>query len=485
MKNRHNRSVALAALLLCFVTTWAIAQPPGFGGRGGPGGFFGGRGGGPGGGGDPGSDFRQRMMERMDENRNGKLEENEVSDRARGFLEAMVRRSGKEVKYPISISDITGRGSRGSGRDRGRDRRRNDNEEEFEYPLVKGFGEDTMQTAFGVNPNLLNGRIIDIEKNYDERSLSTLERTMDRYDKDGNGVLEYEEWREVSWQSDPRDSDLDNDGRLTRAEMAERYRQRYGGSSDRGRDRGRGGSDRGRGGSDRGRGGSDRGRGGDDRGRGGSPFGGSSFGGFGRGGPGGGFSFGGRGGGPPGGFSGFMSRAGGGDRGGRGGDRGGGDRGRGSSDPTERLRRLDSDGDGYIDFDRMDPRVKGFVGRMFQGMGIEAKGKVKISDVAKKITRARGGGGGSEEAETPGSSRTDGADRFDGDYSFRQEKREAKGMPRWWEDRDANADGQVSMAEYFTSRSASRRREELRDFEKLDLNRDGIITPSEAESVDD
>ena len=42
------------------------------------------------------------MMERMDSNGNGQLEENEVSDRARGFVEAMARRSGVEVKYPMS-----------------------------------------------------------------------------------------------------------------------------------------------------------------------------------------------------------------------------------------------------------------------------------------------------------------------------------------------------------------------------------------------
>ena len=38
--------------------------------------------------------LRQRMLERMDSNGNGRLEENEVSDRARGFVESMARRSG-------------------------------------------------------------------------------------------------------------------------------------------------------------------------------------------------------------------------------------------------------------------------------------------------------------------------------------------------------------------------------------------------------
>ncbi len=451
----------------------AMAQPPGFGGgggRGGGGGGFGGRGGGGGGfggggfggrgggGGDRGgggggaSDFRQRMMERMDSNGNGKLEQNEVSDRARGFIEGMVRQAGGTVKYPLEISSITGGGSRG-GRTRGRNQDKDD--DEFEYPLVAGFGEETTNTAFGLNPNLLNGRTIDIEASYDKRALEQLDRTMERYDKDGNGVLEYEEWRGIPWQSDPRVSDVDKDGRLTRAEMAERYRQTNGGST-RERNSGRtgrtgGGDERGgRGGGERGGGDRGGGRGGGDRGGGG------------------------RGGGGPGG----------GQTGGRG--------GRGGFDPSAMLQRFDQDGDGVINFDQMDDRVKSFAGRMLERLGMEAKGRVKISDISKKIEAARNGGstrgntrGKTEVKETPKSELVEGADQFEGSYSFRQESKRLKGVPRWWEDRDENEDGQVSLGEYFTSRSARERQRQLREFDKLDANGDGILTPSEAEEVDE
>jgi len=123
---------------------------------------------------------------------------------------------------------------------------------------------------------------------------------------------------------------------------------------------------------------------------------------------------------------------------------------------------------------------------------MEAKGKVKISEISEKMAAARGGqssgrnrNSSSTKAAVPESKLVEGADKFDGQYSFRQEKKNLRGVPRWWEDRDTNEDGQISLAEYSTSRSASQRSRDIREFDKLDANHDGIITPTEAESVDD
>ena len=48
-----------------------------------------------------------------------------------------------------------------------------------------GFGDDSV-LGFGINPNLLKGRIIDIEQRYDERIIEMIDRTLERYDKDEN-----------------------------------------------------------------------------------------------------------------------------------------------------------------------------------------------------------------------------------------------------------------------------------------------------------
>ena len=263
--------------------------------------------------------------------------------------------------------------------------------------------------------------------------------------------MDYKEWEGIPWQSDPRESDLNNDGNLTRAEMAERYQKRTSGSSSDRRSRDRGSSsDRG---GDRGsRDGGDRGgRGGGDRG-------------------GGGPSFGGRGGG---------------DRGGGGGDRGGSSRG--GFDPSGMLARLDKNQDGYIDFDNeVDDRTKSFASRFLPRYGIEVKGKQKVDTLVNKI---KGGGSSSSSSrrsskdkgpanpEMVASERTAGEDKY-GQKTFRKEVPELDGdVADWFPDRDKNKDGQVSMGEYLRGKPSDKA---VKEFNKLDYNGDGIVVPSEA-----
>jgi len=186
----------------------------------------------------------------------------------------------------------------------------------------------------------------------------------------------------------------------------------------RGGDRGRGGADRGsgfRGGPERGDADANRpeGRGGFGGGawggRGGPPAGGEGGpGGFGRGGFGGGFAPpGGPGGngGPPGGGRGGDFR-GGGDRGAPGGDRrgappgadprGGGaaqpSAGRGGFDPTEMLKRLDTNNDGVLDDNELEGRAGGFVRRLQERAGLGTSGKVSIENLSTELAKQQSGG---------------------------------------------------------------------------------------------
>ncbi|MCC6125318.1 MAG: hypothetical protein IT426_10175 [Pirellulales bacterium] len=81
------------------------------------------------------------------------------------------------------------------------------------------------------------------------------------------------------------------------------------------------------------------------------------------------------------------------------------------------------------------------------------------------------GGGGFPGSPPPNSAPQGGAT-----YRIRSPlERLPEGLPDWFARNDANADGQVSMAEFTTSWSADKAKE----FARCDLNGDGIVTPQE------
>ncbi len=417
-------------------------------------------------GGQGSGDFQRQFLQRMDQNSNGVLEPGEISDRARGFIDRMARDAGLDPGQPIPINRLGGAsfpgpdGGRGqserrSGRDdreRRDERERRDQERESSsssgtdpYPLVPRFG-DPLVLGFGVSPLSLNGHVIDLEKRYDRRVLEQVERAMQRYDRSRNGVLEYDEWQRVSWRPDPRQSDLDGDGQLTKAEVAERFAKEESERRDR-RDRPdsrfpwmQGGE-------------------GFDRFRGGGPRGGENESGEGR-----------RGGERSGGFGGF---------------------GRGGFDPSEMLARMDRNGDGTLEPEEVDERGQ----RMFERFGLDPSQTIRLDEIRQRLER-RGqdpsSGDAAADKEKSDKEKSDsakpsdqayrisGAELFKGRKSFRPLASVlSKNLPSWWKDKDDNSDGQVSVAEFMTGRSDNT----MREFFKYDVNGDGFITAHEAELV--
>ncbi len=119
-------------------------------------------------------------------------------------------------------------------------------------------------------------------------------------------------------------------------------------------------------------------------------------------------------------------------------------------DPNE----IDRNHDGRIDNSEMVARVSGYMGG---NRGGDQGGGDRGGD--------RGGGQGSVASN-------------DGRKSYRflsPSERLPEGLPEWFEERDGNADGQVTMAEYSSYWSDSKAREYLR----YDLNDDGVVTPNE------
>jgi Ca2+-binding EF-hand superfamily protein len=418
----------------------------GRGGFGGPGGFggFGGPGTFPGSGGFGGFGSRDRdsgdfgrssrmldFARRMDQDGDGMLEPSEISERARWFIEPMLRDAGQDINRPIALRQLEeimrrrderpgGQGSSGSsGANPGK-----------QVSLVPGFGNEFVEEpVLGFGDDAANDS--SWQSRYSPRDIERAQESLRRYDTNGNGVVERSEWQTGSWRSpDPSESDLNMDGKLTLQELAERNARRE--AAERASESREGG------------------RGGDER---------SRFG--------GGFVFGGSPGGGPGGGGPFGFSFGGGN-----GERRGGD---GGEWMTSMLRRMDQNSNGTLEPEEISERARGFVEPMLRRAGLDPTKPVSLA----KFDEIRRGGSASGTSAESGSKNRSSSAKFDlrtRDRFTTAAERLPKGLPDWFTDKDVNQDGQVAMAEYSEEWTES----EAMAFLALDRNGDGIITSKEA-----
>ena len=173
-------------------------------------------------GGDARPDFDpRRWLENLDKNKNGKLDPEELTGRAREFAAPKLKELGFDPDSSISIKSIS------KAVDKARASKN------APPPSVPGFGITTeMSTVPGFDIELgsaLAG-IGTLEERYDPRVLQRLQQTLDRYDKNKDGILDKREIAEAKWiYGDPTKNDLNKDGILTKTELAERYlaREKY------------------------------------------------------------------------------------------------------------------------------------------------------------------------------------------------------------------------------------------------------------------
>lgn len=127
------------------------------------------------------------------------------------------------------------------------------------------------------------------------------------------------------------------------------------------------------------------------------------------------------------------------------------------------MQSADRNGDGLITRDELAARLAEF-GRMRDERG--RSGQDRQQDSGKQ---GRPGSGRNAQASAKKS------------YRFlTPQERFLKDLPEWFLRKDANQDGQVSMAEYSTVWSNALAEE----FMKYDLNNDGIVTPDECRKAE-
>lgn len=449
-------TAAVTALLACLLAIAApvLAQgPPGGSSDRDRGGFFdrgGDRGGDdrfrgpPGGpfGGPPGGFNPEDMIRRLDANGNGVIEPQEAEGRARYMVERIARDNGLDPSRPIPVNRLIeamrSRGDRGpSGDSRGSDSRA---AAVAPAPLVPGFGVELVLTPVpGFGTPLDNPTLAELAKKYDSRIIERVDESIRRYDRNGNGVLDADEWEGIRWSTNPRDADKNKDGKLTREEIAQRYVERYGselsGSS------------------------SSSSRSGDS---------GSSF--------------------RPIAVSTTVSPApppvaasSSGSSSSRGSSSSGTSSGSDSQIATyadSLLRQYDSNGDGRLqkeEWSRMagDPQASDR-----NGDGIITR--EELIERLSSYSRSRPGSSSSSGPSRTTSSLAS-AESDKRSYRFLSPtERLPEGLPTWFTRNDTNGDGQITMAEYTTTWTD----EKAAEFARYDLNGDGIITPKECLAVE-
>lgn len=147
---------------------------------------------------------------------------------------------------------------------------------------------------------------------------------------------------------------------------------------------------------------------------------------------------------------------------------------------SERMRRYDRNGDGYLTKNELSSRFAG------NPMDFDRNkdGKLSESELAVRYARRREGEEDArrDRAQDRGEPERRGSeeppDVYSGRKSYRVDVARSlpEGLPGFFSDKDGNQDGQVTMAEFSDSWDAT----VIAEFFRSDLNADGVITVVEA-----
>lgn len=175
---------------------------------------------------DPGE-----MVSRLDQNGNGQIDPEEMQGPARFFLERAARDSNLDLTKPIPTAKLREvmqarmqqRGGPGNGGNGG-------SNSTSALPKTinapNAFGVEQKLTpvpGFGI-PSADSWDVI--KAKYNERIVQRVEEMLGRMDKNKDGILDAEEIKNGQWRGDPKESDVNKDGKLSRSELAERQRLR-------------------------------------------------------------------------------------------------------------------------------------------------------------------------------------------------------------------------------------------------------------------
>jgi hypothetical protein len=376
------------------------------------------------------------ILPRLDANRDGMLSPGEIPEAARPVIERVAGHAQLNMSQPMpldrlieAVKQLRAARSGGQNSGSGGSQSSGSNASGADSPEVPGFGvEADLPEVPGFGPVAESDAIASgaLEDRYERRVIDYVNGVFSRYDKNDNDVLDPEEWKDVRWRSDPKESDTNKDGRLNKAEFCERMVRHW---------------------------------------KWGRKQPSSSTGSLNK----------------PGGFK---------SGGGSSSSSSSGEREKVRRYAKSLLTRYDENKNGVLEKDEWskmsgEPKQSDANGDDIltleelttklanYGKGSSSSGSSSSGTVASRSSSS------SKSRTYPASSRTTSGKPV---YRFKSPtERLPRGLPDWFTRNDANGDGQIAMSEYSATWSNSKAEE----FTKYDLNSDGFITPGEALSAEE
>ena len=153
-----------------------------------------------------------------DQNSNGQLDQDEMRGRLKRYLAGL----GFSTEQPVPIADVINRVR--NGNESAESKRKSSNRIERKVP---GFGEPTENDGVPGFSDSQPDTSSSIEQEFGDEIMRRVQRTLERYDKNGNNRLDPDEIGQVRWgRPSPQESDLDNNGSLSLRELAMRVTER-------------------------------------------------------------------------------------------------------------------------------------------------------------------------------------------------------------------------------------------------------------------
>lgn len=138
---------------------------------------------------------------------------------------------------------------------------------------------------------------------------------------------------------------------------------------------------------------------------------------------------------------------------------------------------MDSNGNGKIDQEEID-RIPSFVRDMMKSRGVELKPGMSLDDMRNGF---RSGSGGNEQPGQQGNNQGSNpmAKKVLTPYKMKARKVEPLTLPPAYEEIDTDFDGQIGMHEWMMTR-----RTDLDQFDSMDTDYDGYLTPEELKAAE-